>query len=234
MPDLICYLDDDSDEEIKITNNDENSDTESYNFHLDEDDDDNGDEEGDVDTEEDVQLELEYDKPRTTSMAKKSTSPIKVFLTSRAKTTSMSNLNSGTNSYAKRVDKLTNIPPQELSLSNNNSNTTTEADSRHSISKRGRSNRVNKNNRLSPTLMNTLEGDADQETILCTSKNKKFSNNLIPHEIMSACSQNVSTLKFVNSILTNDFDLDLSFNGVNSNMIKNKFIQEYKSKYLFN
>ena len=136
MPDLICYVDE-SDEEVKKKTDYDSDD--NYNLRLEVDDDD--------DNEEFL--------PRTTSMAKKSTSPIKFLLSNRSRAVAASNTasantcNSADNLVGAKKPKRNLAPPAALLASTAKATAvvTTDARSRHTLAKRNRFNTQNKNGR---------------------------------------------------------------------------------------
>jgi hypothetical protein len=166
--------------------------------------------------------------PRTTLMARKSTSPIKFFLKKRLKSESSSNEQTCVSSSAVNPPSLNKrksshsfkVPPQEseeaISL------VKTESQS-------NRTSTLNKNNKnsISSSSLSTIDTE-DNESVATTSR---FQNGKKPKIENINLSEEISTLNLIESIRYNDFDLNFNLSNITNKQVKNKFIEDYQSRF---
>jgi len=166
--------------------------------------------------------------PRTTLMARKSTSPIKFFLKKRIKSESSSNEQTCVSSSTLNPPALNKrksshsfkVPPQESEEAHLLVKTESQSN---------RTSTLNKNNKnsVSSSSLSTIDTE-DTESVATTSR---FQNGKKPKIENINLSEEISTLNLIESIRFNDLDLNFNLSNITNKQVKNKFIEDYQSRF---
>ena len=201
---------------------------------MDEDDYEN-EEDIDIDEEDDDEYKDEQRRiaeylefPRAASMARKSTSPLKFSLKNKfklnnASSQEFSSASAFMSSNKKKLGRPCKNDSDTMSVaSSTNAN---RIKSSFSTNQKRKNSSVT-NNSLSS--LSTLTDDTEIKEANFSFRrrniNRECNNNLGPnHEI--------STLGLVDSIVANELDMDFKLGSVSNNLIKNKFLEEYRSRF---
>jgi hypothetical protein len=167
----------------------------------------------DENEQDDQQLKISeyFSAPRTTTMAKKSTSPIKFYLKNNKKPNNQALSSSSSSSLSSTSN---NKPQKRKSSCPQAVKPETPSDT---------------NKRLD----NGMMGDIDDSILYLSNsfkRNAKRSKNasLGP----KAFDDDISSLDLIRAIMTDDFGMDLNLNGIANGLIKSRLVEDYKKTLL--
>lgn len=180
---------------------------------------DNEEEEDEADDEQ-RRLSESLEFPRTTLMARKSTSPIKFFLKKRLKSDStsigqtciLSSISNPPDSNKRKSGRQFKVPPNEIE------DTT--------YSNTHRTSSLNKKDSISSSSLSTIDTE-DNESVT-TNKNQNSKRSKC--ESINS-NEDISTLNLVKSITESFLDLNFDLTNINNKQVRHKFIDDFQSRY---
>ena len=181
---------------------------------------DNEEEENDEADDEQRRLSESLEFPRTTLMARKSTSPIKFFLKKRLKSDStsidqtciLSSISNPPGSNKRKSGRQFKVPLHEIE------------DTTYSNIHRASS--LNKKDSISSSSLST--SDTEDSESVTTNKNQNSKRSKF--ESINS-NEDILTLNLVKSITESFLDLNFDLTNISNKQVRHKFIEDFQSRY---